>query len=152
MRRCLLPACLLIALLLATLPVAADSILHGDIEGIELCPKSICGLAVFVGEFDGHVYGLPRHGVFLAGIDHDPQLPEEANETSAITGGAWLIRVPFRTIQGAVLGGMLTSNGDNTFSVQLIMLITSPSGGVTQTFNGTLRHDVFPPTIEGTIE
>ena len=152
MRRYLLPACLLTGLLLATAPVAADSILHGDIEGIELCPKSICGLAVFVGEFDGQVNGFPQKGVFLAGIDHDPELPDEEGEVSAITGGAWVIRVPFRTIRGVVLGGTLTSHGDNTFSVQIIMLIPTPSGGVTQIFQGTLRHDVLPPTIGGTIE
>ncbi len=150
MRRCLRPACLLTALLLVTVPVAADSFLNGDIEGLELCPKSICGLAVFVGGFDGQVNGLSRHGVFLSGIDHDPNLPDQDGETVAITGGAWLIRVPFRTIRGAVLGGTLTSNGDETFSVQLL-LVTSPGGGAL-TFTGTLRHDVFPPTIEGTIE
>ena len=41
MRRYFRSAALLTALLLATVPVAADSILNGDIDGIELCPKEI---------------------------------------------------------------------------------------------------------------
>ena len=67
MRRHLKPVLLLTLLLVATIPVAADSILQGDIEGLELCPQSFCGLAVFVGGFDGSVNGLERHGAFLAG-------------------------------------------------------------------------------------
>jgi hypothetical protein len=152
MRRHLKPVLLLTLLLVATIPVAADSILQGDIDGLELCPQSFCGLAVFVGGFDGSVNGLPRHGVFLAGINHDPDLPDENDEFVAITGGVWTVRVPFRVIRGAVIGGVLTSNGDNTFDVDMNLLIPTPSGGVGATFVGTLRHDVFPPTITGTIE
>jgi hypothetical protein len=66
-----------------------------------------------------------------------------------ITGGSFLIRVPFRTIQGGVLGGRLTSNGDLTFDVEMLLFVR---GGGLETFVGTLRHDVFPPTIEGTIQ
>jgi hypothetical protein len=66
-----------------------------------------------------------------------------------ITGGAFIIRLPFRTIQGAVPGGLLTSNGDETFDVQMFLDVR---GGGLQTFEGTLRHDVFPPTIDGTIQ
>jgi hypothetical protein len=149
MRRYIRPALLVAALLLATIPVAADSFLQGDIDGIELCPQSFCGLAVFAGGFDGSINGAPRHGVFLAGINHDPQLPDENGESVNITGGSFLIRVPFRTIQGAVLGGLLTSNGDLTFGVEMVLLVR---GGGLETFVGTLRHDVFPPTIEGTIQ
>ena len=152
MRRHLRHVLLLTLLLVATIPVAADSILQGDIEGLELCPQWFCGLAVFVGGFDGSVNGLPRHGVFLAGINHDPDLPDEDGEFVFITGGVWTVRVPFRTVRGAVLGGILTSNGDNTFDVEMDLLIATPGGGVGATFAGTLRHDVFPPTIEGTIE
>jgi hypothetical protein len=149
MRHYLRPTLLVIALLFATIPVAADSLLQGDIDGIELCPQSLCGLAVFAGGFDGSINGAPRHGVFLAGITHDPQLPDENGESVAITGGSFLIRVPFRTVQGAVLGGSLTSNGDQTFDVEMVLFVR---GGGLESFVGTLRHDVFPPTIAGTIE
>ena len=106
---------------------------------------------MFVGEFDGQVNGLPRHGVFLAGIDHVLPLPVEEDDFVAITGGVWIIRVPFRTIRGVVLQGILTKNADETFDVDMNLLVTSPSVALT-TFTGTLRHDVFPPTIDGTIE
>jgi hypothetical protein len=149
MRRCLRPALLLAALLVATIPVAADSFLEGDIAGIELCPQSICTVAIFAGGFDGHINGLPRHGGFLAGINHDPELPDANGETVNITGGAFVIRVPFRTVKGAVLGGFLTSNGDETFGVEMTLFV---QGAGLETFVGTLRHDVFPPTIEGTIQ
>ena len=145
MRRYLRPAVLFTALLLATVPVAADSLLEGDVQGLELCPQSLCTVAIFVGAFDGHVNGFPRHGAFLAGINHDPQLPDEDGESIAITGGSFVIRVPFRTIRGAVDGGVLTSNGDETFDVEMDLFI---AGGGLATFVGTLRHDVFPPTIE----
>jgi hypothetical protein len=150
MRRRLLPAFLVTALL-TTVPIAADSIpfIEGNIEGIELCPQSICGAAFFVGEFAGHVNAFPRHGVFFGAITHQP-LPEPG-ETSFITGGTWLIRTPFRTFLGVVLpGGTLTNNGDNTFTVTLEMIITRGGSGAL-TFTGTLSHDVFPPTIVGTV-
>jgi hypothetical protein len=152
MRRHLRSAFLITALLLATVPVAADSILQGDIEGLELCPQFICGAAIFVGGFDGEVNGLPRHGIFLSAINHDPELPDELDEEVAITGGLWNIRLPFRTIRGSVVEGILRSNGDNTFDVEMDLLVATPGGPVDATFEGTLRHDVFPPTIAGEIE
>ena len=155
MRRSLRSAFLLTALLLATVPVAADAppFLQGDIQGIELCPKEICTVAVFVGAFDGEVNGLPRHGVFLAGIDHELPLPVETNTTKDITGGSFVIRVLFHTIRGVVLSGTLTKNEDETFDVEMDLLVARPTGPpVPATFVGTLSHEVFPPTIAGTIE
>jgi hypothetical protein len=155
MRRSLRPAFLVAALLLATVPVAADSFVEGSISGLELCPQSICTLAIFVGEFEGTVSGRPRQGVFLAGINHEPDLPDENGESIAITGGTFVIRLPFHTIRGVVVpeGSLLTSNGDNTFDVEMNLLIAGPGGiALPETFLGLLRHDVFPPTIEGTIQ
>jgi hypothetical protein len=153
MRRSLRPAFLVAALLIATVPVAASSFLQGGIQGIELCPKEICTVAVFVGAFDGEVDGRSRHGVFLAGIDHELPLPVLTNDTADITGGAFVIRIPFRTpIRGGVLGGTLTKNEDETFVVVMSLLVESASGPVPATFTGTLSHELFPPTIEGDIE
>lgn len=159
MRRSLRPAFLVAALLLATVPVAADSFVEGSISGLELCPQSICTVAIFVGEFEGSVNGLPRRGVFLAGINHEPELPDVNDESIAITGGTFVIRLPFRTIRGVVVregslpdGSLLRSNGNNTFDVEMNLLVASPSGPVPETFIGTLDHNQFPPTIEGTIQ
>ena len=148
-------AFLLTALLLATVPVAADApFVQGGIAGIELCPQSICGVAIFVGEFEGSIDGgLPRHGIFLAGINHEPELPDEDGESIAITGGSFVIRLPFRTpIRGVVdrVGGTLTKNeNEETFAVAMPLHVLSPDGLVAGTFLGTLSHEVFPPTIVG---
>ena len=155
MRRHLRPAFLLTALLIATVPVAADvPFLDGDIHGIELCPKEFCTVAIFIGEFDGQVNGVPRHGVFLAGIDHELPLPVVTNGTADITGGSFVIRILFRTIPGVVLGGTLTKNEDETFDVVMSLLVARPGGlpPVPATFVGTLSHEVFPPEIDGTLE
>jgi hypothetical protein len=80
MRCYIRPALLVIALLFATIPVAADSLLHGEIEGIELCPQSLCGLAVFAGGFDGSINGAPTRR--LRGR-HQPR--------PATSGGGWRV-------------------------------------------------------------
>src|SRR5205814_10089006 len=68
-------AVFVVALLIATIPVTADSVpvIEGYIAGVELCPQSICGSAILTGEFFGHVNGRPERGVFLGAITHDPQ-------------------------------------------------------------------------------
>ena len=145
------PAFLVATLLLATVPVVASSIpvVQGSIAGIELCPQSICGSAIFTGEFTGLVNGRPERGVFLGAITHDP-LPE-AGDSAFITGGLWLIRTPRRALSGYVVpGGMLTNNGDNTFTVDMKMVLLR--GGIgTLDFSGLLNHTPFPPTIVGTV-
>ena len=145
------PAVLVATFLLATVPVLADSVpvVQGAIAGIELCPQSICGSAIFTGEFSGLVNGRPERGVFLGAITHDP-LPEPG-DSAAITGGLWLIRTPRRALSGYVWpGGTLTNNGDNTFTVDMTMVLLR--GGVgTLHFTGLLNHTPFPPTIIGTV-
>ena len=145
------PAVLVATLLLATVPVAADSVpvIQGSIAGVELCPQSICGSAIFTGEFTGLVNGRPERGVFLGAITHDP-LPE-AGDSAFITGGLWLIRTPRRALSGYVMpGGTLTNNDDNTFTVDMTMVLLR--GGVgTLHFSGLLNHNLFPPTIIGTV-
>ena len=145
------PAVLVATLLLAAVPVAADSVpvIEGSIAGVELCPQSICGSAIFTGQFTGLVNWRAERGVFLGAITHDP-LPEPDGSAS-ITGGLWLIRTPRRTLSGYVMpGGRLTNNGDNTFTVDMTMVLLR--GGVgTLHFSGLLNHNPFPPTIIGTV-
>ena len=145
------PAVFIVALLIATVPVTADSVpvIEGHIAGVELCPQSICGSAIFTGQFTGQVNGRPERGVFLGAITHD-SLPEPS-ESAFITGGLWVIRTPRRVLTGYVMpGGTLTNNGDNTFTVDMTMVLLR--GGVgTLHFTGLLNHTPFPPTIIGTV-
>jgi len=125
----------------------ADSIpvIRGAIGGIELCPQSICGAAIFVGAFAGQVGPRLSIGSFAVVATHeDLPAPEE---TSAITGGAWQIKVPYATIDGSVAGGSLYNNGNNTFHVTVNMVF----GGGSLVFNGLLNHNTFPPTLTGQI-
>ena len=145
------PAVLVATLLLATVPVAADSVpvIEGSISGVELCPQSICGSAIFTGQFTGLVNGRSERGVFLGAMTHDP-LPEPG-DSAAITGGLWLIRTPRRALSGYVLpGGTLMNNGDNTFTIDMTMVLLRGGVGTLQ-FTGRLNHTPFPPTIIGTI-
>ncbi len=50
---------------------------------------------------------------------------------------------------GLITGGMLTSNGDNTFHV-IAHMWSAATGPLT--FDGTLSHNAFPPTIIGGIQ
>jgi hypothetical protein len=143
----------LVILMLAIVPIAADSTaINGDIAGIELCAQSMCGAALFVGHFDGQINGRPRVGAFAGAITHEDLV---YGGTAFTTGGTWVIWTPLRTFSGVVLpGGTLTDNGDNTFAVEMTMIITKGGSGVL-TFEGTLDHTPLlsgqPPTISGTI-
>jgi len=151
-RRFRLAFSLAIVVSLASLPVAAVSTpaIAGNIAGVELCPQSICGQAVFAGNFAGTVKSKHESGVFWAGITHDA-LPVVQGQTAAITGGTWLIRTRTKVFTGTVdSGGTLTYNGDNTFDVSMTMVLVSGGTG-TLTFTGLLDHNPFPPTIAGSI-
>jgi hypothetical protein len=47
-------------------------------------------------------------------------------------------------------GGTLLNNGNNTFTVNATLYITTGGAG-TLHFEGVLNHNTFPPTIVGTI-
>jgi hypothetical protein len=141
------------AFLLLVASLSAHAVSHpaitGTISGVELCTQDLCGQAVFAGNFVGFVNKQGTSGVFLVSVTHD-SLPD-AGGTAAITGGSWWIRTDKDKIfSGTITGGTLTNNGDGTFAVVLAMQLTSPGNG-TMTFNGLLNHNVFPPTIGGTI-
>jgi hypothetical protein len=144
---------IVLVLVAGALPVRASStpVIAGNISGIELCPQSVCGAAIFVGTFAGQVGSNPRaFGTVAVAMTHD-QLPGPG-QTAAITGGTWTIRLlSGRTFSGlAIGGGTLLGNPDNTFAVSVDLLLTG--GGVgTLTFDGLLSHRVFPPTIVGHI-
>lgn len=149
-RRAALSTVLIVSM--ATIPLGAVSnpVIGGAVSGVELCPQSICGAAVFAGNFTGIVNTTPVKGIFSAAITHD-SLPVNAGDTAAITGGVWIIHTRDRSFSGVIApGGMLVNNGDNTFTVTLTMVITRGGFG-TLNFVGLLNHNTFPPTIIGLI-
>jgi len=52
-------------------------------------------------------------------------------------------------IAGIVTGGTIADNGDGTFHVIAHMLSLATGSS---TFDGTLSHNAFPPTLKGTIQ
>lgn len=152
MRRLLTSVVLGFALVAGSVPVraASDPVIEGRTAGIELCPQSVCGYAVFVSIFDGRVGGIPRtFGTVSVAVTHE-DLPDPG-QSADITGGVWRIRLlGGRVFTGLVLSGELTNNGDDTFTVDAELLILRGGTG-TFSFNGILSHQVFPPTIEGVL-
>jgi hypothetical protein len=143
---------LAVVLMVGAVSVRADSIpvIAGGVSGLELCPQSVCGAAIFVGIYRGQVGANTRaFGSMAVAVTHE-DLPE-SGETAAITGGVWVLQLlSGRQISGAIAGGTLLNNGNDTFGLDVSMLILS--GGVGDiSFGGTLSHITFPPTIVGVI-
>jgi hypothetical protein len=139
----------------ATAVAASQPVINGTINGFEVCPQSVpvCGgKAWFVGKFAGQV-GKFRHttGSFSVAITHDT-LNQQDEGITQITGGDWLIVIKQgnQAISGTVQsGGSLTYHAaSNTFDVALTLVITQGGSG-TVSFQGTLDHNDFPPTITG---
>lgn len=139
---------------IATIPAAAVSnpVIVGNLTGTELCPQSFCGAAWFTASFVGKVDHARTTGVALAGITYD-YLPSEG-ETGHITGGTWSLTTRRGSFSGYVSDGTLTYNGDETYNIELTMVVQSGGTGEL-TFNGLLDHrpleQGLPPTITGTI-
>lgn len=130
-------------------PVAAsDPPVVGQLSGVELCPQTVCGAAVFAGTFQGTIGGVPIAGFFWVAAQHE-SLPDPGS-TSAITGGRWNISTPKHFLRGKILGGTIFNNGDNTFTID-VTLDVRRGGSDTINFLGILDHNVFPPTIEGAL-
>jgi hypothetical protein len=134
---------------LSTLPLAAATTVVGHVAGRELCPQSICGAAVFVGDFVGEINSRRARGTFGAGINYTDPLPTVEHDTTPITGGTFVIYTRRATVSGAVTSGEIEALAGNIFQISLTMAI---DGGGTQAFVGILDHNVFPPTIVGEIQ
>ena len=154
MSRGLASLVLLVVLIVGAAPVRADSIpiVEGLVSGIELCQQSVCGAAVFFGFYVGQVGTNPRAiGTMSVAVTHD-DLP--VDDSAAITGGVWRLRLlSGRTLSGVVNGGLLSNpcNGsDNAYCVHVELEVLNGGSG-TILFDGVLSHDVFPPTIAGTL-
>jgi hypothetical protein len=131
------------------LQAASTPVINVSTFGVELCPQSICGAAIFTGVLFGQVGNNPSaFGTFAVAVTHAP-LPDPF-EAAPVTGGEFELRVGIRRIRGVVSGGTLFNNGNNTFTVQAELTILSGGSGVVY-YTGLLNHNVFPPTIIGTI-
>lgn len=147
MKRFLTPLAL-VCLLLVAAPARASNPTDAFAFGIELCPESICGSAIFTGILSGTVAGVnTRLGSFAVAVQHD-ELQSNAGAITLINGGSFQLRAGLRTVRGLVIGGQLVANGDGTFDV-MMQLVSST--GQSFLFVGTLSHNTFPPTIVGRI-
>jgi hypothetical protein len=122
----------------------------GDVFGVEFCPQSGCGAAIFGGVFSGRVGGNAHaFGIMAVAVNHEDPLPEPG-EFAAITGGLWELRASRQRFRGIITEGSLFNNGDNTYSAEATLLLTQ--GGFGELFlEVLLDHNVFPPTVHGRI-
>lgn len=136
-------------LMLSVAPARAAStpVINVMTYGVELCPQSVCGAAIFTGVLYGRVGSRSAAvGTFVVAVTHE-ELPP-AFQTAAITGGSFELAIGLRRIGGVVSGGTLLNNGDNTFTVDATLTIVSGGSG-TLHYQGLLNHNVFPPTVIG---
>ena len=70
--------------------MASEPVVTGHLDGVELCAQFQCGVAAFVGRFNGQLNNKWARGGFLVFINHGrlPQVGQIAN----ITGGEWSLR------------------------------------------------------------
>jgi len=130
---------------------AAPAGLSGEAFGIELCPQAVCGAATFIGYFRGDVDGRAAAGWWTIATRHDA-LPD-AGASAGVTGGRWSLSMGGDRSAGAVTGGSISNNGDDTFAVTVALgpSVGRTDGGLSLTFTGTLDHRTFPFTARGTI-
>ena len=126
--------------------IASEPAITGNIEGVELCPEFVCGAAVFVGKFKGQVDDDRAKGGFFVSVNHDP-LPGPL-EFATITGGEWFLRAKEHFFRGDVLNGTILNNGDNTFTVEAVLQVTSGASGEIIA-KVQLDHNVVPFTVDG---
>jgi hypothetical protein len=135
-------------------PVWAIStpVINAATAGVELCEQAVCGAAIFAGFLRGQVGSNPNAvGLFAVAVTHDP-LPEAGDPPADITGGVFQFQIGLRQIKGVVVPHVstLTNNGDNTFTVHAVLMITAGGSGIVN-YTGRLNHNVFPPTVIGTL-
>jgi hypothetical protein len=142
---------LIVAIAVSSVTVRASSwpVISGQVSGIELCPQSICTVAIFTGLFKGQVGFISNTVGTIAVAVHHGELPVVKDACTPIPDGVWTLRTLLRRFDG-VTAGELCYNGDNTFHIDVDMQITSGGVGPLH-FEGTLDHNVFPPTVKGGI-
>ena len=120
--------------------------------GLELCPQSVCKVAIFVGLLHGQVDNRSALGTFALAVNHD-ELPTDPLDPATLhPGGAFEFRFGLRRIRGEIVEGLIIRNIDdpNTFSVGALLNITSGGSGTLLALI-RLDHNVFPPTVSGEV-
>src|SRR4029453_678222 len=147
MKRCLCQLVGVALFLIAVQPVRASSpTITGEISGVELCPEIAGGGAIFTGTFQGAVGNKPTPGFFWVAVQHKT-LPTAGN-SSPIFGGKWSLSTFWGKFDGTVLGGSISNNGNNTFSVSVTLELKSDGKGELLG-EALLNHNDFPPNVEG---
>jgi hypothetical protein len=127
----------------------SQPVITGKVEGMETCPQSTCGSAQFLGTSQLQVATTQGKGGFLVQVAHGP-LPLLPGASGSITGGQWAMSANQTIFTGLVQSGSLLNNGNNTFTVELILSLLSGASG-TLSFTGILDHNTLPPTIVGVV-
>jgi hypothetical protein len=148
-------ASLLASLLVGGAALAATKSFTDRVQGVEVSAGQIDGEArvgvTFVGYADGQ---FP--GVMYASLNYTPSSPVLGGNT--IVDGTWSLKGPKGVVYGTFTGGTVSWNPDGTATVNANMAISGGSGkgkqltGGTGTFEGTLSHLTFPPTVVPTLE
>jgi hypothetical protein len=142
MKRALVTVAVVLAFMGWARPAHAQG--EGFVVGIELCPQTACGGAVFYGAFQfGADPGFA--GAFTAFIQH-ADLPE-AGQIGALTAGVVQLQAGTQVFLFVMTEGVLINNDDGTYRV--LALFTD--GAQFLLFDGTLDHNFFPPLIYGNL-
>src|SRR5262245_42507163 len=100
---------LVLGLALALNPLAAQAAtppIDGQVSGIELCPKFICGVAIFAGVFQGQIGFIPNAtGIVTTAVDHGELPTVIGGSTPIYFGGVWALKSPVGRFYGIVTGG-----------------------------------------------
>ena len=141
----------IIAIVMTSVTARASApVVQGLVSGIELCPQSICGVAVFAGVFKGRIGINPfAIGTIAVAVHHGP-LPFIEDVCTPVPDGVWVLSSGLRRIEGGA-AGTLCYNGDNTWHISVDLVMTSPGTSGTLNLEGTLDHNKFPPTVQGLI-
>jgi hypothetical protein len=137
-----------------------DASATDTLNGLEIFPGVSIGQVRYGVTFAGRATGsLP--GSWAASINYTPPNPG-ANVVNSIVGGTWSLEVVRHgvvkgSLFGNVVSGTATWNSDGTVaSLTATLTITGGTrvfAGVTGsgTFDGTLSHLSFPPSISGAL-
>jgi hypothetical protein len=151
-KRALTSAAILVILTCGARPAQAASIpfINVNAFGLELCPQSICGAAIFVGLLQGQVGLNPNAvGTFAVAVTHT-DLPTTENPFTVLTGGSFDFRFFLRRIRGSVVpGGFLFEVVPNKF-IAVAELQPDDSDRLLDAMI-LLDHTTFPPTVTASV-
>jgi hypothetical protein len=137
--------------------VAASPRVNGTIAGIEICPQSVCGAAVFLFDFRGELNDRPARGFGWFAIVHQDLPAPDAK--SDILYGTGVLTIGLHRLEIGVIGGhlygaeLIDMVGSDVFGVDAGLVIWNRRGQwrLHVFENGLLDHETLIPTIEGDV-